>query len=599
MSKENKTTAKKASSGKRLTDLTFIRIPAKVIKNIRRKGLTYTLKKIRSIFKMRKFVLKSEDEALKGGPVKGDILFSIIVPLYNTPPVFLKEMIDSVRWQTYENWELCLADGSDTEHSYVGEYCKSLAEEDSRIKYKLLEVNYGIAGNTNAAMEMASGDFLALFDHDDRLHPAALAEMARAARGGADFIYTDEAKFLKNERKDAYDCFFKPDFSPDMLRSCNYICHFSAFSRELYGEVGGFRSDFDGSQDYDIILRLTEKAKKVVHIPKILYFWRCHAASVASNIAAKPYCIISAHKALDEHLKRVGLRGAVEDSSYLSTYKMNYETSPDARLSFIVTAEGGGGRLSECLDAIYSRSGLPTAPQVIVVSDGVESTQSAVGRAKEKYPAIITASKSDKAGYASLCNLGASLADGEYLVFVSSDAVLTSRGFANEMLMFAQREDVAAVGISIYRKDKTAEHCGVILGIDGACGYSHRGFPYDDVGFFCRMTYVQNYSAVASLVMAVRSEVYKKLGGFSEELDTLCDVDFCIRATKNGYKNVFTPYARACNFGKPRLTLGKIPEKEKESFRKIHADVLESYDPYYNPNLTLLSEDFSIGNLLY
>lgn len=281
------------------------------------------------------------------------VKFSILVPLYNTPEAYLTVMIDSVARQTYGNWELCLADGSDAEHAYVGKICKRLARRENRIKYRKLDENRGISENTNACLEMATGDYIGLFDHDDLLHPSALYEYMQAICGqDADLLYSDENTFHETPA-DAYWPHYKPDYSPDTLRSYNYICHFTVFSRELLEKAGGgFRKEYDGSQDYDIILRLTEKAKHIVHIPKILYYWRSHKDSTASDIAAKPYTMDAARAAITAHLERIGLKGSVENARIPSTYKVQYEIKGNPLISIIIPNKDHIDDLDKCLKSI-------------------------------------------------------------------------------------------------------------------------------------------------------------------------------------------------------------------------------------------------------
>lgn len=245
-------------------------------------------------------------------------------------------MIRSVLGQTYPNWELCLADGSDTEHVDVQKICKSYALKDIRIRYQKLARNMGISCNTNACLDMATGEYLALLDQDDLLHPAALYEIMKAiCEKNSDFLYTDETTFHKKTTK-SFSPHFKPDYAPDTLRSYNYICHFSVFDRNLLEKTGRFRSEFDGSQDYDIILRLTEQAKRIVHIPKILYYWRSHENSVASSIAAKPFVTETAKRVISEHLDRVNLKGEVLDASVPSTYKIVYKIKGEPLVSILI-----------------------------------------------------------------------------------------------------------------------------------------------------------------------------------------------------------------------------------------------------------------------
>ena len=266
------------------------------------------------------FPTPEQAEAMRAQKFPRDIKFSILVPLYNTPKKFLHEMIDSVTVQTYGNWELCLADGSDNEHAYVGEICRKYQSEDKRIVYKKLEKNEGISGNTNRCYEMATGNFIALFDHDDILHPSVLFEYMKViCEQDADYIYCDEATFKNGNINKMITLHFKSDYAIDTLRANNYICHFSAFSRELLEGTELFRTQFDGSQDHDMILRLTSRAKKVVHVPKLLYYWRSHKNSVASGISAKTYAIEAAKGAVADHLQRAGF----EALHYFSFRKIN------------------------------------------------------------------------------------------------------------------------------------------------------------------------------------------------------------------------------------------------------------------------------------
>ena len=474
-----------------------------------------------------------------------DIKFSILVPLYNTPDKLLREMIESVLAQTYGNWELCLADGSDKEHGGVGDICAQYSAVDARVKYKKLSENKGISGNTNACIDMATGEYIALFDHDDLLHPAALYEMMCViCEQDADFIYTDEDSFHETPA-DAYSPHYKPDFSPDTLRSYNYICHFTAFSRELLECVGGFRSAYDGSQDYDIFLRLTECAKNIVHIPKILYYWRNHAGSVASDVSVKPYTMVSAKKALAEHLERVGLKGEVVDSSVLTTYKINYEINGQPLVSVVVSETENRQR---CIDSIISKTAYPNYE---------------IKAADE--------------------------ANGEYLVFVDGDVEVITPDWIEQMLMYAQRADVGAVGSMLWNVNDTVYSAGKILGVKNSAGDAHRKYPQGHDGYKFRMTVAQNYSAVSKACMMVRRELWQSIG-FDEAFGKLMDVDFCLRLREKGYLVVWTPYAEMYYNGKGGLAVSKA---EQKAFELRWGDALKHGDPYYNPNFTLLSGDFT------
>ena len=401
------------------------------------------------------------------------IKFSVLVPLYNTPDSFLKAMIETVQAQTYKNWELCLADGSDKEHSFVGEICKKYAGKDERIKYEKLEKNLGISENTNACIRMATGEYIALFDHDDLLHPSALYEVMRAiCEHGADFIYTDENTFSE-EPRDAYNPHFKPDFSPDTLRSYNYICHLSVFSRELLDSVGYFRSEYDGSQDYDLILRLTEKAKKVFHIRKILYYWRAHKNSVAQDVGAKPYTVTAAKKALAAHLERCGLKGEVLDSSVPTTYHIKYEIDGNPLISVIIPNKDHTDDLDICLKSLYEKSSYKNFEVIIVENNSTEKETFEYYEAiAQKHGNIKIVKWEGNFNYSAINNFGVNYAKGEFILLLNNDVEIINGSCLEEMLMFAQRKDVGAVGAKLYYSDDTVQHAGVILGLGGTAGHA-------------------------------------------------------------------------------------------------------------------------------
>ena len=581
----------------------------KLIKNIKRYGVKRTLAKIKRTLKMRKAARARAAysscslEEQRNYEFERKIKFSVIVPLYNTPVDFLKEMIDSVKAQTYSSWELCLADGSNPEYNAAKDYCLAAAVADERIKYKRLEKNLGISGNTNAALEMATGDYIALFDHDDKLHPSALFEMARAINDkGADFIYTDECKFVKNEEKDAYDFFFKPDFSADMLRSYNYICHFTAFSRELYEKVGGFRSEFDGSQDYDMILRLTERASKIVHIPEILYFWRCHGASVASDISAKPYTLVAARAALAEHLQRVGLDGEVTDSTVPSTYRIRYEIKGNPLVSVIIPNKDHITELDLCLSSMYEKSTYRNFEVIVVENNSTDhATFDYYESAVQKYERLRVVKWEHEFNYSKINNFGFGYAEGEYVILLNNDIEIITPEWIEEMLMLAQREEVGTVGMMLYYPDQTVQHAGVIIGIGDVAGHSHKYFPRGDTGYFSRLTVVQDYSAVTAAALMIPSSVYREVGGLEESFAVAFnDVDLCMKVREKGYHILWTPYAEAYHYESKSRGYeddkAKIERfyKEVDNFKSRWSDVLVAPDPYYNPNLTHEREDFSL-----
>ena len=577
----------------------------KLILTIRPRNILLRIKKIFSKpSKIHRYhITQSEKKYQASYKFDKHIKFSILVPLYNTPKKYLIDMIESVKSQTYSDWELCLADGSDTNHNYVSKICTKLARRDCRIKYKKLDDNFGISENTNACIDLASGDYIALFDHDDLLHPSALFEIMQAiSECGAQFIYTDEATFVGDNTEKVVNYHFKPDFSPDTLRSYNYICHFSVFSKELLDQVGKFRSECDGSQDYDLILRLTEKANIVYHIPKILYYWRAHPLSVASTASAKPYVVDAAKKAISDHLDRVGLKGEVLNSYAPTTYKIKYEIDGKPLISIIIPNKDHIVDLKRCIDSIYAKSTYENF-EIIVIENNSKDIATF-----EYYKALQFAHDNlrviywkDEFNYSAINNFAATFAEGEYILLLNNDIEIISSQWIEEMLMFAQREDVGAVGAKLYYPDDTVQHAGVILGIGGVAGHSHKYFNRNDYGYASRLTIAQNLSACTAACLLMKKSVFEEVGGLEEKFKVAFnDVDLCMKIRKAGYLIIYTPYAELYHYESISRGAEDSPEKIKRFNSEIDLflskwdDELERGDPYYNQNLTLKFENFSI-----
>ena len=532
------------------------------------------------------------------------IKFSIVVPLFNTPEKFLREMIQSVIDQTYANWELCLADGSDAEHGLVEKICRQYAKKDSRIKYKKLEKNLGISGNTNACLEMASGDYIGLFDHDDLLHPAALYEVMRAiCEQDADFIYTDELTFSGNT-SNIITAHFKPDYAPDNLRANNYICHFSVFSDKILENVKGFRSEYDGSQDHDFILRATECAKKIVHIPEILYYWRSHPNSVAADINSKPYASIAGRKAVHDHIARHNMESIVESTkAFPAMYRVEYSLKEKPLISIIIPNKNHIEDLRKCVNSILNKSTYPSYEIIIVDNDSDEMVVEDYYKALKQNEKIRIVSWNKKFNFSAICNYGVGFAKGRYVVLLNNDTEVITESWLEEMLMYAQRRDVGAVGAKLYFANNTIQHAGVVLGMGRhrTAGYIFSKVDKENLGYMGRLCYAQNLSAVTFACVMIPRHVWDEVGGLDESFAVAFnDVDMCMRIRKAGYLIVWTPYAELYHYESKSRGLEDTPEKKKrfegevKRFQERWKNELAAGDPYYNPNLSLDREDFSL-----
>ena len=535
------------------------------------------------------------------------VKISILVPLYNTPLNFLDEMIESVLAQTYQNWELCLADGSDHEHDEVEKRCREYMEQDKRIVYRRLEKNEGISGNTNRCYEMATGEYIGLFDHDDVLHPSVLYEYVKVINEqGADYIYCDETTFKGDSIDNMITLHFKPDFAPDNLRANNYICHFSVFARALLEGTELFRSGFDGSQDHDMILRLTTNAKKVVHVPKLMYYWRSHKASVASDISAKPYAIAAAKGAVAAHLQSCGFKNfEIKGTRAFDTiFEIKYEIAREDKISLLIPNKDHVDDLRRCIDSIKERSTYENYEIIVIENNSAEKATFDYYQTLENEEKITVVTYEGEFNYSRINNFGAGFAKGKYLLLLNNDTQVISMNWLEAMLMYAQRPDVGAVGAKLYYGDRTIQHAGVVVGLGAhrTAGHTHYKINYDNLGYMGRLCYAQNVSAVTGACLMVKKSIYDALGGLDEEFKVaLNDVDFCLRVREKGYLNVFTPFAELYHFESASRGVdvedeakAKRYEEESARFREKWKAFLEKGDPYYNPNFSLDHSDYSL-----
>ena len=532
-------------------------------------------------------------------------LISIVVPLYNTPLPFLTELLDSVVNQTYRNWELCLVDAGQDEK--VGQAVAARMAQDSRIRYQKLAKNDGIAGNTNAGFALARGEYIALLDHDDILHPCALWYAAQAiVQEGADFVYTDEVTFEgKVENTTLYH--LKPDFMLDNLRANNYICHLSVFQAALLQAAGGGeRGEYNGSQDYDLYLRLTEQAQKIVHIPHVLYYWRSSPTSVASGIEAKTYCIEAAIKALYAHYARLGV--AVDEVSMIPDtpgfYKTDYTIQHPGLVSILIPSCDHAKDLRTCVDSIYAKTTYPHFEIIVIENNSKEEeTFRTYERLERQHPDSFRVVRWEGTGfnYSALNNFGARFAPGEYLLLLNHDTEVITPRWLEEMVMFAQQERIGCVGAKLLYPDDTIQHAGLGFGYLTLAAHMHKNFPVANPGYMGRLIYAHDVYGVTGACLMIRRALYEEVGGLDESFAVAFnDVDFCVRVHKAGYQNLFTPFAMLYHYESKSRGLDESPEKrarfvsEVTRFQTRWKAELAAGDPCLNPNFDIDRDDFRI-----
>ncbi len=532
-------------------------------------------------------------------------MISIITPVFNTREYDLVQCIESVLGQTYDNWELCLADGM-SDRPYVIRVIERYAAKDKRIKTAFLPMNLGIAGNSNEAVNIATGDYMALLDHDDMLAPFALHEVVRLLNEdpGLDFIYSDEDKVTeKGERR--YEPFFKPDWSPDTFLSYNYICHFSVIRMSLVEKVEGFRVGFEGSQDYDLFLRVVQKTNKIRRIPKILYHWRAVSGSAASELTAKPYAMDSAKRAIKDHLNVQGVDAEVIDGLFPTSYRVKYRIKPDQKVSIIIPTRDKVHLLKQCVTSILEKTDYDNYEIVIVDNQSQERETIEYLDMIRNDPAIKKIKVffyDNPFNFSAINNYAVRSTDAPCLLFLNNDTEVISSEWLSAMLEFAQRDDVGAVGAKLVYPNETIQHAGVILGVGGVANHSHLDFPRADNGYFGRISVIQNLSAVTGACLMMRRDVLEQVGCFDERFShAFNDVDLCLKIREKKYLIIYTPYAELYHHESASRGYDlATPERKKRFDREIEMIMgkwkhsIEAGDPYYNPNLNLKRPDFTI-----
>ncbi len=525
---------------------------------------------------------------------------SIVIPLYNTDTEFFRELLYSIHCQTYKNWELCLADGSNEELEEI----KSMVANDKRIKYKFLGKNEGISGNTNSALEMATGEFISLLDHDDMLSIDALYEVVKVINENpnVDFIYSDEDKFgLMDEPY--YMPHFKPDYAPDTLRANNYICHYSVFRKTLLDSIGGFNSKYDGAQDFDLILRATEKARKVVHIPKILYHWRVHKGSTSYEAEAKPYAIEAGRLAVEDHIHRVGLQGKVVNGPHPGTYEVIYDVIGEPKVSILIPNKDGIDLLKVCLESVLEKTTYKYY-EIIIIENNSENKET-FNYYKEitKNPKIKVVYYKEKGfNYSKIINFGVKNSDGDFVVQLNNDTKLITPNWLEKMIGFCQRPDVGACGVKLYYSDNTIQHAGIFVGCLTVAAHIFRGLPKGNLGYFGREDLIQNMNAVTAACIMTRRDIYEKVGYMNEQFAVAFnDIDFCLKIRKNGYLIVYDPFVEFIHYESKTRGNDTDPDKinrfkgEIDLFLNTWKEKLESGDEYYNKNFSLDSDKYDLN----
>jgi len=523
---------------------------------------------------------------------------SILMPVYNTKQEELEAAIESVVKQSYANWELCICDDCSSDQQ-VRAVLERLAEGETRIKVHYAAERGGISRATNAAWRLASGDFLALLDHDDKLAPDALAYICEAVNQNpeSDFLYSDEDKIDAHGKR--YDPFFKPDWSPDLLLAENYVCHMLVLRKDLAGKLGGLNPAFDGSQDYDLILRAAEQAGKIQHIPRVLYHWRAGATSTASRTQNKRYAADAARRALQEYCDRSRQGGTVEQGAVPGRWRVRYPVQAGTQVSIIIPSGGKAEILRTNLDSIFAKTAYPDY-EVVIIDNSTKSD--AVAELVNQYQAKrgnlrYIDWRNKTFNFSAINNEAARQCDSPLLLFLNDDTSVIEADWLDAMVELANRPEVGAVGAKLLYPNGLIQHAGVVMGLYENCGHAFKGLNGAVRHYFDLSDVVRNVSAVTAACMMVKASAFRQAGGFDETQFPVAfnDVDLCLKMGRCGYRVLYTPHAVLYHHESISKTLKHmIPHAEEVAAMKAKWDAVIGHDPYYNPNLTRASEDYSL-----
>lgn len=530
-------------------------------------------------------------------------MISIVVPVYNTDKELLEACIDSVRAQSYTNWQLCLADDCSPE-SHVRELLQHYQELDPRIQVVFREKNGHISAASNSALEMAKGEWTALLDHDDELHQHSLYYVVKAInqQPNVELLYSDEDKIDEHGvRKDPH---FKSDWNLDLLYSQNYVSHLGIYKTAIIKKIGGFRLGYEGSQDYDLLLRYSREIDyaNIVHIPKVLYHWRAIVGSTAMGAGEKSYTTDAGIKALEDHFKALKQDVTVEKGKHDNIYKVNWPINSNPFISLIIPTYNGHVITKQAIDSILDKSTYRNFEIILVDNNSNDPESLAYFDEIAQHEQVTLLRYPYPFNYSAINNFAAQYARGEVLGLINNDIEVITPGWLEEMASHAIRPDIGCVGAMLYYPNDTVQHAGVVIGIGGVAGHSHKHFRRNDYGYFSRLKTIQNYSAVTAACLLVRRDVFDEVNGLNEENLTIAfnDIDFCLKVQQAGYRNLWTPYAELYH----HESISRGAEDNPEKIKRFNSEVdymidtwntNERPDSYYNCNLTLVKEDFSIG----
>lgn len=512
-------------------------------------------------------------------------LISIVMPVFNVDAILLCKAIESVESQAYENWELCIADDCSTKPDTKSELGR-LPKIGNRVKITFLKENSGIAGASNAAIELAKGEFIALLDHDDELPPDALFEMVKLLNSypETDMIYSDEDKLDELGRH--VEAFMKPEWSPEFFLSNMYTCHLGIYRRSLIDKIGGFRKGFEGAQDHDLVLRLTEHTDKILHVPKVLYHWRRLAGSTAAEYgtqAGGKSAMASSRKALQETLARRGIEGTVEPGLFDGNHRVRPTIPDGTSVSIIIPTKDNVEYLCRCVESIKQKTEYPDYEIVIANNQSAERETMEYLASLSENPQIRTIDYNDAFNFSAINNFAADLTKSDYLLFLNNDTEVINPGWLEAMLELAQIPGVGVVGPKLLYPDDTIQHAGIVLWHCGTAGHLHSRLPKDEHGYFGMANSIRNCSAVSAACMLVRKDVFRQLGGFDTSyVISYQDVDFCLRAQERGLRVVYTPFSLL--YHHESTSTGKRINEEEERLLREKWGAKLPFDKYYNPN---------------